>query len=160
MSTILVGVDFSDAGARALEEARSLARALGAEPELLHVTTAPRGWLADDEATAWMEREGVEPTSLGVRHGTPWVELARGAAERGALLIVVGSHGRGGYQPVALGSTALRLTMAATRPVLVVGRRSAALAPAPETRNPGPARTDVPSSTDPAGSGERRTNEE
>lgn len=125
-STILVGIDFSDPSARALEEARSIGRSLGTVPELLHVTTDRRDWTGVAEEEEWMERHGVGPDSVLVRRGTPWVELARHAAERGAVLIAVGSHGRGGYHPVSLGSTAFRLTLAATRPVMVVGQRIAA----------------------------------
>ncbi len=42
------------------------------------------------------------------------------ADELGADLIVVGSHGDTGYQPLSLGSTAARVGLCAAPPVLVV----------------------------------------
>ena len=51
------------------------------------------------------------------------MELVRVAGERGAQMIVVGTHGRSGFQPVALGSTAARLALLSPRPTLLVGSR-------------------------------------
>ena len=153
---VLVGIDFSDASNRAVREAKELATALGAELEALHVREAVGG---DERTTVpderrWLEACALSPTTVQVRLGTAWVELARYAAEHDVSVVVVGSHGRGGYHPVSLGSTAARLTMASPRPVLVVGRRGPTTAIAAPGFRQHPSRGAVPpSSPGPAGSG-------
>jgi nucleotide-binding universal stress UspA family protein len=52
--------------------------------------------------------------------GKPAQEIARAAAERDADLIVVGKHGQGWVESMAIGSTAANLCEIARRPVLVV----------------------------------------
>jgi nucleotide-binding universal stress UspA family protein len=63
-----------------------------------------------------------------VRSGTPWLEIVRYAQERPAEVVVVGTHGSTGFQPLSLGATAGRLAILSPRPVLLVG---------PKTRNGG-----------------------
>lgn len=130
-STVLVGIDFSEPSGRALDEGRSLAAITSARMDVVHVAPADGGWSVGPEEGAWLTSHGVDPRTVVVRRGTPWVELSRHADKAEAEFIVVGSHGGGGYQPLSLGSTALRLTLAATRPVLVVGRRMPARASIP-----------------------------
>lgn len=124
-SLILVGIDFSAGAAAALREARSLAWSLDSVLDLVHVVQgSPNGhWTSDPAAVTWMRAAHLSPRTLVVRRGVPWVELARRADETGAAIMVVGSHGRSGYQPVALGSTAARLAVAAPCPVLVARSR-------------------------------------
>ena len=52
--------------------------------------------------------------------GKPSAEIARAAAERDADLIVVGKHGQGWLESMAIGSTAANLCEIARRPVLMV----------------------------------------
>jgi nucleotide-binding universal stress UspA family protein len=52
--------------------------------------------------------------------GKPSEEIARAAAERDADLIVVGKHGQGWVESMAIGSTAAALCEIARRPVLMV----------------------------------------
>jgi nucleotide-binding universal stress UspA family protein len=78
------------------------------------------GWNADDVSARWLQSSGVEKESLVVRSGFPWVELVRYAHESQPLMIVVGSHGTSGFQPLALGSTAGRMGVLSPFPVLVV----------------------------------------
>ena len=52
--------------------------------------------------------------------GKPSEEIARAAAERDADLILVGKHGRGWVESMAIGSTAANLCEIARRPVLMV----------------------------------------
>jgi nucleotide-binding universal stress UspA family protein len=52
--------------------------------------------------------------------GKPSEEIARAAAERDADLIVVGKHGQGWVESMAIGSTAAALCEIACRPVLMV----------------------------------------
>jgi nucleotide-binding universal stress UspA family protein len=119
---ILVGVDFSEGADRALAEARQLARRLGARVSALHVveTFEPGSWVPDEAATEWLLRNRLDPSELEVRQGFPWVELVRRGHDVRPGMIVVGSHGISGFQPLALGSTAARLGVLSPFPVLVV----------------------------------------
>lgn len=129
---ILVGTDFSDGAALALETARGLAERLGARIEIVHVVEryGDVDWLTDGAALEWLARLGVDRDALAVRSGFPWVELVRHAHDCAPIMIVVGSHGSSGFQPLALGSTAGRMGVLSPYPVLVVtgsaaGRRNA-----------------------------------
>lgn len=126
-SRIAVGVDFSDTAARAVREARVLAERLGSILEIVHVREDRTGkaWEPDDTASAWMESQGLEPSDLTTRGGTPWLELARYTWAPGAELLVVGTHGRSGAHSMALGSTAAKLVLASPRPVVLVGNGNA-----------------------------------
>jgi nucleotide-binding universal stress UspA family protein len=55
--------------------------------------------------------------------GAPWVVLAREAHACSARVLVMGSHGRSGFQPLAPGATTRKLLVSAPCPVLVVGAR-------------------------------------
>ena len=122
---VLVGTDFSDNAGVALVEARRLASRLGVRVEVLHVVDGARSesWGEQGEAGQWLITAGLTPEELLVRFGSPSVELARRAAELEPEVIVVGSHGRSGYQPLALGSTAARISVQARCPVMLVSPR-------------------------------------
>jgi nucleotide-binding universal stress UspA family protein len=121
---ILVGIDYSEGSARALHEARALAAKLGGELVGLHVVESFRRD-GDGRAAAGRARE-ARPGAVGfegrveVRQGFAWMELVRYAREIDPVMIVVGSHGASGFQPLALGSTAARLGVLSPYPVLVV----------------------------------------
>lgn len=121
---ILVGLDFRDDSWAALKEARSLAGATGMSLEVLHVWEYGAGekWEPEAEEMAALEVAGVPLDALRVREGVPWVELLRYAKEGHARIIVAGRHGRSGFQPLALGSTAQRLATNSREPVLLVSR--------------------------------------
>lgn len=116
---ILVGTDYSPGAAAAWHHATQLARRFGAELVVIHVAVSDRDDM-DGRAARWCGEVGADPASVRVRRGLPWVELSRCADELGADLIVVGSHGDTGYQPLSLGSTAARVGLCAAPPVLVV----------------------------------------
>jgi nucleotide-binding universal stress UspA family protein len=119
---VLVGTDFSPGAAAALTEARLLAERLGCGVRLVHVveSTHATGWSLSDTAIDWLHTAGLEEAALDVRFGRPWVELVRMADTCRPMLLVVGSHGTSGYQPVSVGTTAQRLTLTARHPVLLV----------------------------------------
>lgn len=119
---ILVGTDFSEGAALAMESARVFADRLSATLDVVHVVErfGSFDWTGDDGALSWLEHAGVQRSALVVRSGFPWVELVRYAHERTPLMIVVGSHGTSGFQPLALGSTAGRMGVLSPYPVLVV----------------------------------------
>ena len=58
-----------------------------------------------------------------VRLGAPWEEILSVATERGADLVVVGTHGRRGFAHALMGSVAERVVRLSTIPVLTVRSR-------------------------------------
>lgn len=116
---ILVGVDFSDASAVAVQRAREIARSSGTAVVVLHVTDAER-WSWTAERLEWLAALDFSPSEVVVRTGLPWLQLARFADEIRPSMVVVGSHGTGGFHPVAPGSTAMMLLTRVRVPLLVV----------------------------------------
>lgn len=119
---LLVGVDFSGAAGTAWQRALSLGAALGVPVRAVHVHGPHDGpsWQDTPHAQAWLLEHEVPGALFAERRGTAWVELARAASEPGVQVMVIGSHGRSGYQPVRLGTTASRLAVASPVPVLIV----------------------------------------
>jgi nucleotide-binding universal stress UspA family protein len=140
---LLVGLDFSDTSGCALLEARRLRPLLQARVSLVHVVTSSEHSPWDADAMAWLRTYDADPSEIETRLGRTWSELARAAEERDATAIVIGSHGVSGFQPLALGSTAQRLTLLAPCPVIIVGpgqqrRRTAAARPPRGVHHPLP----------------------
>ena len=143
ITRILVPTDFSATADAALEYAYVLAEQFGASIELLHVLDDPfvaDGMAAEayiSEAPALRsamlhdaqeklrhraireERRGT-PVETEVLFGHGARTIAEYAAERGADLIVMGTHGRTGFAHLLLGSVAERLVRTAPCPVLTV----------------------------------------
>lgn len=137
---ILVPVDFSNGSARAVDEAVTLASALGADLELFHayqlpvlalpdssVTVSPT-YVADLTDRAQRElnshRDRLSERGLNVTtkllEGNPADAIVQRAESLPALMIVLGTHGRSGFKRFLLGSTAERVVRTATVPVLTV----------------------------------------
>ena len=141
---ILAPTDFSEAATRALRLAVELARAHGAEltvlavgvpPSLYGAGMGPHGtssalWsevdrrLTDERGRLLEQVVAAEiPDSIHrhvtLREGYPTDEILAEAAERGADLIVMGTHGRTGVNRVFLGSVTARVLRNATIPVLI-----------------------------------------
>jgi len=137
---IVVATDFSDIADHALDEAVELAEKFGAKITLVHsyeipVYGFPDGILvASAEVTTQIQiasqkqlTEAIDrrkahnvPITPLLRMGAPWDEINAAAAETGAGLIVIGTHGRRGLSRALLGSVAERVIRTATLPVLVV----------------------------------------
>jgi nucleotide-binding universal stress UspA family protein len=129
---IVVAVDFSDACDAAFAEARRLSAAFGLPLRVLHVAEQ-HDVEHEQRAHAWISRQ-----ELGVAHiitlpGTPWVQIARYVEDSNPLMVVIGSHGQRGYQPLAPGSTATQLLARSTVPVLVVSSKPAAIQRRPQS---------------------------
>lgn len=139
---MLVPTDFSPASDLALEYAVDMAFRCGASIHLLHVledpvlTTAyPDGYFVElpdllKQMTEDAERRlrdaakmcataNVDATTQ-VIIGRPARSIAQEAADRGVDLIVMGTHGRGGFAHLVLGSVAERILRIAPCPVLTV----------------------------------------
>jgi nucleotide-binding universal stress UspA family protein len=133
---ILVAVDGSTHGARALEEAIDLARSVEGRLTLITVATRPVIWpsayqtavtdeeLEDtaqelvDEAAAKVP-EGISTATL-VRLGRPAEEIVRRANEGGYDLIVMGARGRGAATSMLLGSVSHGVLNQSLGAVLIV----------------------------------------
>jgi nucleotide-binding universal stress UspA family protein len=145
-SSIICGVDGSPDSLHALRTAASLAGRLGARLVAAHVADPPGAPYAyagvgvagslgrsrvlldrqvDREAarailTRSIAEAGGEIAEPRVLSGNPAESLADLADEEGAILIVVGSRGRGAFKAAFLGSVSNSLIGIARCPVLVV----------------------------------------
>lgn len=136
---ILVGVDFSAHSGRALDRALELARTVGAEVHALHTCPLLAYALGDEhpdapdfehrvharvdeELARLRERVAASGATLHTHRvdGSPGPQVAAFADQIGADLIVVGTHGRTGFDRVLLGSVAERVLRLAHVPVLAV----------------------------------------
>ena len=133
--TILVPTDFSRFANEATRIACSLAREQGSKLLLVHVAQRPitnvggmpvpppptLDWPALkkelDVVTAGIKDVEVEPRLVEGEPADTIVNLAR---ERGADLIVIGSHGRTGLSRLLMGSVAEHVVRTAGCPVLTV----------------------------------------
>jgi nucleotide-binding universal stress UspA family protein len=154
---VLCPVDFSDLSLHALRQAVALAAAQGGDVKALHVMPLhmpPLSGLAmaiaggvesgtrEDMQADLDERlerfvapaaDGV-PVETVVEAGDVVNQIVTQARARGADLIVIGTHGHGGFERLTLGSTAEKTQRKATCPVLTVPPA------ANETAAPGPFR--------------------
>lgn len=139
---LLVAVDFTAISEYALERALDLAKQLSARVTLLHVYALPILRVADsdivpsgaeaarltaeaeknlDDLVAKHARPGIPMTRLLRTAGrSPAEEINATAAELGADMIIVGTHGRGLIGRALLGSVALDVLRTASVPVLTV----------------------------------------
>jgi nucleotide-binding universal stress UspA family protein len=124
---ILCPVDFTEFSRRAARLAAVWARQFGAEVSALHIRTG-----GIDPQPAW---DG--PGELTVVEGDPVSVILERAESLGADLIVLGTHGRRGFDRWVLGSVTERVLHHAPCPVLTVNGRTER--PDPE----GPAFTNV-----------------
>jgi nucleotide-binding universal stress UspA family protein len=142
---ILCPVDFSETSKRAFEYALALAARLGAEVDVIHVYHLsadavalaegtwefPRELEADlttrlqqqlDELVRHKPQMGVKVTT-SLYQGIPYIEITRAAKERGADMIVIGTHGRTGLAHLLMGSVAERVVRLADVPVVSIRTR-------------------------------------
>ena len=145
---VIVGYDGSGCADAALEvAARQSVRCGGAPVVVVHCYEAPGpystpvglepaayvGSWAEEQQTAAREAADAvvsgavsKLAELGVvadgvaREGEPSAALVEEAVERGAAMIVVGTHGEGALAGALLGSTAYRLVHRSPVPVLIV----------------------------------------
>jgi len=142
ITRILVPTDFSATADAALDYAYVMAERFGASLELLHVLDDPfvvdgmaaEAYVSEAPAlrTAMLQeaqerlrhrasaREAMPTIGTEVLFGHGARTIAEYAAERGADLIVMGTHGRTGFAHLLLGSVAEQLVRTAPCPVLTV----------------------------------------
>lgn len=137
---VVVGIDGSEVSAKATEWAFAEASARGAELIAVHTWMDPQVQaaaagiaLTEDD---WSQLEEQQNQTLaerlaGFASRYPDVQVTRHVTRdravralvdqsQGAQLVVVGSHGRGGFAGMVLGSTSRALLQAAPCPVMVV----------------------------------------
>jgi nucleotide-binding universal stress UspA family protein len=140
VNSILVPTDFSECSDAAVKYGRTLAQTFGAELHLLHVVQDPytQPWAAEafpaaigDLMEDWQkqavtrmaesvpEDEHAHLTTTSVI-GTPFYEIVRYAKDSSIDLIVIGTHGRGPFAHMLLGSVAEKVIRRAPCPVLTV----------------------------------------
>ncbi len=139
---VLCPIDFSETSQRALRHAAALAARTGARLSVLHVTPDPGDYVpVAGELGAGVAALAMPPRSqvvgrlsaeidrvLGattaaealVAAGRPHQVVLEQAAAIGADLLVLGTHGRTGFERLFLGSTTEKVLQTATCPVLTV----------------------------------------
>jgi nucleotide-binding universal stress UspA family protein len=143
LTRILVATDFSEPSQAALSYGRELARAFGAQLQIVNVVdnlaatiVGPEGYVGnlmemqrevEDAARKELEalisdedrRElGAKPVLL--MSGTPAFAVVNYSKEAEIDLIVMGTHGRGGLGHLLMGSVAEKVVRSAPCPVLTV----------------------------------------
>ncbi len=139
--TILVAVDFSEVSAVALKVAVDIAKRLGAQLKVVHVVQPQPvplplegSAIYMDEVQTWQLEEAekslakfiqdhADPASVSItkiRSGVAATEINQSAADIGADMIVLGTHGRTGLKHLLMGSIAESVLRVATVPVLCV----------------------------------------
>lgn len=139
-SRILAATDFSEASRDALDLARAIARESSAQLTVLHTCEVPAydlgvpvdfvtplSELAQSQLDELLPSIRAEcPDVKGViKVGVPWEQILAVAAEVGADLVVLGTHGRRGIAHAILGSVAERVVRLSAVPVLTVRSRPA-----------------------------------
>ena len=148
--TILFSTDFSTASDAALEHAAGLAKQTGAKLLIVHVEEPPLAYgggelyyglpePSSERILRMLEdvrpKDPQVPFTHRITMGDPAAEIVRIAAEEGAALIVLGTHGRTGMARLVMGSVAEAVVRRAPCPVLVYRPTAAMLA----ARAPAPA---------------------
>ena len=131
---ILVPTDFSTASDAALPHAEALAKQKSASLLILHVEETPLAYgggelyyglpePTSERILAMLEQVRPSDPTVAFTHrltmGDPAGEIVRIAAEEGAEMIVLGTHGRSGMTRMLMGSVAEAVVRRAPCPVLV-----------------------------------------
>lgn len=133
---ILVPIDFSRAGAAALETARAIRRAQGGGITAIHVVLPPThldgrpSWTESEQAArlleareltrAFLTEQGMDDVDVIAAGGDPAREITDAAAKMEAGLIVMPAHGKNWMDRLVVGSVTERTVRFARCPVLVI----------------------------------------
>ena len=151
ISRILCPIDFSETSQHALEHAVAVAKWYDAQIIALHVIHTPFlpmppilfAEFATSSAPAvanqlhtWLEpaRQAAVNVSTIVDEGHPTARILQRATTERADLIVMGTHGLGGFERLILGSVTERVLRKAACPVLIVPPTSRTTATVPYRR--------------------------
>jgi nucleotide-binding universal stress UspA family protein len=136
---VLVGTDFSEPAARAVERAVDVARRYEAALHIVHVWEVPLiaggmalapgiDWITPIEQAARAQldelveglRSGKVDVAATLCSGVAWERIVALTEQHRADLVVVGTHGRTGLSRALLGSIAERVVRLSTVPVLTI----------------------------------------
>ena len=136
---ILCPLDFSENSEHALLYARALAQANGAELLLLHVVELPLSYLAPDavlpadilerQREACVQnlttitaavRQDLPHTDWLLEEGNPFPRIIEVARQHAVDLIVMGTHGRRGFERLLVGSVAEHVIRITTTSLMLV----------------------------------------
>lgn len=128
---ILAGLDFSEHSWAAWRAAELLGKRLRSEIEIVHVEDLPVPGFPvverDPKTTIDVIRTRVGPqASIHIVTGLAGPMIVKNAIERSADLVVIGTHGRGGWRRAVLGSVAEGVLRDLPMPALVVKGAAAA----------------------------------
>jgi nucleotide-binding universal stress UspA family protein len=151
---ILCPIDFSDFSRRALDHAVAIAKWYESAVTLLHVCTiapvaayAPGSVMIPSAALTPEDRDAIlaslkrlgedaaahtnVPFEFDIAEGPTAAEILAKADAMAADLLVLGTHGRSGFERLVLGSVTEKVLRKAACPVLTVPSRVSGAAPAP-----------------------------
>jgi nucleotide-binding universal stress UspA family protein len=150
---ILCPIDFSDFSRRAFDHAVAIARWYESTITVLHVSASPSivayatgpapvptavltrddrdRLLTSMKQFADAEAGSLVPLEFALSEGSAATEILAGATSTKADLIVMGTHGRSGFERLVLGSVAEKVLRKAACPVLSVPRQIPDAVPAP-----------------------------
>lgn len=141
IDTILFATDFSEVSDYVFDYAATLATTYGARLVIIHVVTHHvdlRNFYVPDVSFEDLDRQVEEgaksrmadfckkwaeqfpDVTAYVVTGIPHEEILKKAAEENASMIVMGTHGRQGFEHFLFGSTAERVVKLSTCPVMTV----------------------------------------
>jgi nucleotide-binding universal stress UspA family protein len=149
LQPIVVGLDFSEGSEAALVRAADLAERLHARLHLLyakavaapiHSDSGPGGGSTEHHILEFAARalggkkalDVIGPTVVVRRSEAPADAIVRYAADVGAGIVVVGTHGRSGVRHLLAGSVAEEVIRRAPCPVLTVPNAAVRTAPGPQ----------------------------
>ncbi len=149
IQNILVPVDFSGTGEKALKQAIVMAKITKAKITLLHALDSPLGSKKGDyfrkstlppgmyekEVLSWVKEQlndmkkdlqnaGVPKVETIIENGTPYKMILSAVKKIKADIIIMGTHGSGGVRNFVVGSNTFRVVSEAECPVLSVQKRT------------------------------------
>lgn len=133
LTRLVVGVDGSEGSARAVDWCADVAPTLHATVLAVYGERLLAEWVPRDDPSSWYQRalddcdkwtaplrDADVPTRALVVDHEPVTALTNTAIHERAGMIVVGTHGRGGFTGLRLGSTALEVLHDSGCPVVLV----------------------------------------
>lgn len=136
MDLIIVAIDFSDNSINTLEHALTIAKKTQADLLMVwvNIPSIAKNLLTekqtdinkvveekfDDLINKYKYHLPDSKLEFVIRKGKVYKEVAKVAEERGADLILVGTHGTSGYDPFWIGSNANKLISSAPCPVITI----------------------------------------
>ena len=131
LKTILIPTDRSDMAADALVMGEALAKRHGATLHEFHVEIVPPSGRFERATDLVAETLGEKRVERTRQSPAPAAAIVAYAAEISADVIVMGTHGRGGWDRAILGSTTDYVLRRAPCPVLTIGPRAEPFAQGP-----------------------------